>query len=1495
MAVKLPGSPTIGVIDDESGVLTLNWQPPLIDPITGLPSSSGTYASYLGWNIYITPLPNGTPQLQSVAGQLPTGTEAIFQGTPDSRIYETVVSAGEYAVDMQAVPSIASGFLTSNLWVSLPGYNFPTTLVSSQVTLDKTVADKNEPILITLDGAYIGASTWRAVFQDSSTSDWLPLNIRSIIKTFDTPGNQNIIIQVQNDLSLAQPPVQLRRQITKNVYVMDQEFNPNQTSTGPNLITTVGFGGSQGFEISTLVPVPAEPYAVIVRALAVDTLTNELKLLVASARTADASSLLGTLAVDVFPLRSRPHKKDLIDIPAVLATTASTSIVPVKIQTTVLPVITVGKPMPSFVLQVLDGSGTFPYTWYSQNLPLGLNLSLDGTLTGTPQELGTSTIDFVVQDSSNPPFVDKLSVPLIVQSDLTIITPSILPSATVGTSYLFPIVFSGGIPPFHWSVVNGALTKGLAIDETTGVISGLPSTYNSTTDFSVPASATIQVIDAIGAIVSKTFSIALNAQEFSLGQIDQQQVFVGEQFRLSCPIYGGKAGYNLLSFADDGIAQSVNKLDGRIEFLVNPTAANIGTRTIVFTIQDSAGTIKAFPRSYTVLPAVNPVVITLATFDHIWNDSDSTAVPLNINGSLNGLTLSPTSSIIAPNGITVTVDNIAKTVTATGPSQAGNDGNSEVQIPLNVFYGAAQVAKITREYTLISSASASLGSMSVKTRPYVVGDFVGIHVLKPYFNSPSFSISSAFGATSWQVKAGSALPRGLSFNSVNSLIYGVLQDTAVTNTFIEYLSGGVVIGTVNIIWDTKVNSFSLIDNISTGSLQVPYESFTNNFIQSPVPLANAFIYRGNGGRLPSGLSIALDVTKTKIVVSGSPTETGYFDLWFGATDTNGNKAYLYKRLAINYVDPLLIVTGLIPPAGSNISYSFQMQGFGGVIPYVWSIDAGVLPAGLTLSSSGLISGTTPVAANTFPVTIGLRDSRGAKVQTQFVFSVLNIVRLTTTTLPIGSISTPYSFALSAIGGVPPYTFALTSGVLPVGLTLHASGVIDGTVSNVPGNVGYDQNLTFRATDSASNVSVPVTLEMKIAVPSGVLNIDSSGLGVIPRGKQYLGTLAVTGTGVPNNVPYNWSIAPDTPNPLPSGLNISANPADNGATAFISGTTTAVVTGLSVKVHVLDNLGNSVSSLVALTSQTTLKITTTGLPVGTINGSYSATLTNTGGVGPFNWSLLSGSLPTGYSITALTGQILGTYAGGAQAFQFVVKVLDSLGDFVTASLSITEQASGLAITTSSLPAVTAGIAYSTALQGSGSPNVPYTWSLDSTSSPLPSGLSLNATSGVISGNIFSASSVQIVIRLTDNIGAFVTRAFLLTVTTQLALVAGPDYINGSSARYLGYIAGGDPNSISPRPNRSFYVIATGVLSTQTNQIQVNIGNAGITALVDSISQGVAFIRLAGNFAGGTAGDNSLSITVVDSGVSVSATFKWKVYSDILFRLVPNSGNLPSRIV
>ena len=124
------------------------------------------------------------------------------------------------------------------------------------------------------------------------------------------------------------------------------------------------------------------------------------------------------------------------------------------------------------------------------------------------------------------------------------------------------------------------------------------------------------------------------------------------------------------------------------------------------------------------------------------------------------------------------------------------------------------------------------------------------------------------------------------------------------------------------------------------------------------------------------------------------------------------------------------------------------------------------------------------------------------------------------------------------------------------------------------------------------------------------------------------------------------------------------------------------------------------------------------------------LVETGGTSPYTWTVTPATLPAGLSLNSSTGVISGMPTGGGSG-QFTFKVTDAAGQSVSSqSITFTVAAPpALTVTTATLPAAVMGTAYSQTLQAAGGVT-PYTWSVPP--GTLPAGLTLNSSTGVISG-------------------------------------------------------------------------------------------------------------------------------------------------------------------
>ncbi len=484
---------------------------------------------------------------------------------------------------------------------------------------------------------------------------------------------------------------------------------------------------------------------------------------------------------------------------------------------------------------------------------------------------------------------------------------------------------------------------------------------------------------------------------------------------------------------------------------------------------------------------------------------------------------------------------------------------------------------------------------------------------------------------------------------------------------------------------------------------------------------------------------------------------------------------------------LKISTQTLPNGAVGTSYSATLTASGGTTPYTWALTSGALPNGLALNSStGQISGTPTATANASALTFRVTDS-SSPAQTASVSLTLTIasasLSITTAALPSGQVGTAYSTTLAASGGIPPYTWTLTSGTLPSGLTLNSA---TGQLSGTPTAAAIGISLTFEATDSSSPAETS-TANLTLTIAPITLTIITATLPNGQVGTPYSATLQASG-GSP---PYTWTLFSGV---LPAGLAL------NSSAGQISGIPTAAANATVLTFKATDSSSPAETSTVNLTltiAPAALTITSATLPGGQVGTAYSAMLAASGGTTPYTWALVSGTLPAGLALNGLTGQLSGTPTAAANAVALTFKATDSSSPVETASatLTLTIAPATLRITTSSVSSGQAGTAYLQALTATGG-TAPYSWLL--TSGALPAGLELNAQTGILSGTpTAAANATPLTFKVTDSGSPPQTSSVNLTLTvifpytvgfgTNALTVASPGG-SGSTAVTLTPVAG-----------------------------------------------------------------------------------------------------------
>jgi hypothetical protein len=242
----------------------------------------------------------------------------------------------------------------------------------------------------------------------------------------------------------------------------------------------------------------------------------------------------------------------------------------------------------------------------------------------------------------------------------------------------------------------------------------------------------------------------------------------------------------------------------------------------------------------------------------------------------------------------------------------------------------------------------------------------------------------------------------------------------------------------------------------------------------------------------SGDGSLTDITTTSVTYQAPASLPSSTSVTVTATSVTTTTVTAVLTITVNSV--LSIVTTSLPVGELNVPYFGVISAGGSAGPFTWVLKSGTLPAGLSLppstTDSIVISGT-PTALGSSSFTMQVSDSTGT-VATQALIITINPpppLSVGTRSLPPGTVGVNYpSQTLQPASGTPPYTWAITLGSLPAGLTMNSAGVISG----VP-TVAGTSNFTVQVTDSTTPAPQVASAQLSIVInPSTANNANLDG-------------------------------------------------------------------------------------------------------------------------------------------------------------------------------------------------------------------------------------------------------------------------------------------------------------------------------------------------------------------------------------------------------------------
>jgi hypothetical protein len=501
------------------------------------------------------------------------------------------------------------------------------------------------------------------------------------------------------------------------------------------------------------------------------------------------------------------------------------------------------------------------------------------------------------------------------------------------------------------------------------------------------------------------------------------------------------------------------------------------------------------------------------------------------------------------------------------------------------------------------------------------------------------------------------------------------------------------------------------------------------------------------GSLPSCLSI-----NSAGVISGTPTAScvGTSNLTFKAMDSGTPNALSATSVALSLniaAAPAIALPapGLLSGGVIGTPYSVSLAATGGAGTLTYSISAGALPTGLTISPAGAVSGT-PTAAGTFNFTVMAADAFGDSQTQSYSIKIAYppvTIAPASGALPIAFTGSSYAQTLTAGGGSGAGFVWTVTGLPAAGISYSANG---GTLSisgtpNTPSNISFTASVKDGAGDSIGPFSYTIAVYNPISLPA-------TNPATLPANTTiniaYSGTITASGG---SGSGYTWTV---------SGLSDGLTSSNNGGTLTISGTPTTAGT-VTFTVSVKDSSGSSTGPItytIAVNSVLTLPATNPAtLPgIATTGTAFSGTITASGGSGTGYVFTVTGLPSDGISSSSSGGTL--TISGTpttAATITFNVSVKDSVGNTAgpfTYTINVYNPLTLPAPNPNSLGSANINLPYSGTVTVAGGSGSGYVWTVTG----LSDGLNYT-TSGAtltISGTPTSVATVTFIASVTDSV-------------------------------------------------------------------------------------------------------------------------------------------------